>query len=361
MIIFISFLSLPAMAQNVPYRVTEIATGLEHPWGVAYLPGGDFLVTERDGRLLHVTKNGDISPIANVPEVFNRGQGGLLDVILAMDFNRSRTIYFSYAAGNETNSVSNTEVAKATLNLRNKSLDNVEVIFKADPKVSRGNNHYGSRLLITPDNYLFITLGERFNYASQAQDPQNHIGAIIRLFPDGTIPQENPFANSDEGDGAVFSYGHRNVQGIAYNPYTREVWAHEHGPRGGDEVNILVAGENYGWPEVSYGRKYTGGKISDGHEGFKKPLLHWTPSIAPSGMDFYRGSQFPKWRGDLFVGALAERHLRRVNLENGRVVSQEKLLEDREERVRDVMVGPDGFIYVLTDELDGKLLRIEPQ
>lgn len=334
------------------------ASGLEYPWGLAFLPDGSMLVTERPGRLRHITTGGTVSaPLEGVPEVYAHRQGGLLDVAVHPDFAANRFVYLSYAAGNGRSA--GTEVARARL--EDDALIELEVIFRASPKTG-GGLHYGSRLCFAPDGTLFVTLGERYSEMAKAQDPRNHLGTIVRLHDDGSIPPGNPFASGEQGAPEVFSYGHRNVQGIAMHPDTGAVWAHEHGPMGGDEINVLQAGANYGWPLVTFGRDYSGATISErtSAPGTEQPLLQWTPSIAPSGMAFYRGEAFPGWRGNLLVGSLKFMHLRRLVLDGDRVVEQEELLRANRERIRDVRVGPDGLIYVLTDEREGRVIRLEP-
>lgn len=349
-------------SQQADFRVVKVAQELNHPWSLAFLPGGDYLVTERRGKLWRITPKGVKTEINGVPNVYHEGQGGLLDIVLEPDFEDGGWIYFSYAASaKDDRDMANTEVARAHLNLRQNRLTDSEVIFRADPKVE-GGNHWGSRLLFAPDGMLHITLGERFDYKEEAQNPANHLGATIRITPEGNIPPDNPFADGIEGDPKVFTYGNRNIQGIALHPETGEIWAHEHGPKGGDEVNLLKPGANYGWPAVTFGISYWGTKISDktSAQGMEDPILQWTPSIAPSGMAFYTGDKFPEWEGDLFVGALAHKHLRRLELDGKKVTGQEELLNDQGERIRDVRQSPDGHLYILTDEPDGSLYRLEP-
>lgn len=351
------------VTDNVAFTLVEVADGLNHPWSLTFLPNGDYLVTERRGMLWRVSETGQKTKINGVPSVYHTGQGGLLDVVLEPDFKDRGWIYFSYAAtADNDSSIANTEVARARLNLQQNRLTDLEIIFKADPKVE-GGNHWGSRLAFADDGSLYITLGERFGYEDQAQNPENHLGTVVRIMPDGSVPPDNPFADHPENKPEIFSYGHRNVQGIDIHPETRQVWTHEHGPKGGDEINILKAGANYGWPAATFGINYWGTEISEytSRPGMQDPVLHWTPSIAPSGMAFYTGDQFPAWRGDLFVGALVKRHLRRVELDGDQVVGQEVLLKDFGQRIRDVRNGPDGFIYLLTDDTNGQLLRLEPQ
>ncbi len=342
------------------FRVTTVADGLVHPWGLAFLPDGAMLVTERPGRLRLLRRNGALSePIAGLPEVYARGQGGLLDVALHPDFADNGLIYLSYAAPGAGGA--GTEVARARLDREGLRLREVEVIFRAHPKVP-GSGHFGSRLAFGRDGHLFVTLGDRRNYMDEAQNLTNHLGAVLRLHPDGRVPADNPFADRADARPEIFTYGHRNVQGMAVHPEDGAIWTHEHGPRGGDEVNILKPGANYGWPEVTYGIDYDGSIISeDTHApGMTQPVVYWDPSIAPSGMAFYDGEAFPAWRGDLFVGALAHTHLRRLELEGREVVGQEVLLGGLGARIRDVRAGPDGALYVLTDARDGRLLRLSP-
>jgi glucose/arabinose dehydrogenase len=341
------------------FAVVTVADGLAHPWGLAFLPGGDLLVTERPGRL-RLVRDGRLveRPIAGVPTVNSRRQGGLLDVALHPDFATNALVYLSYAGDGDGGA--NTEVARGRLVADR--IEDLEVIFRARPKTP-GSLHYGSRLLFASDGTLFITLGERYSEMDQAQDPSDHLGTVVRLNDDGTIPADNPFADGDGGAPEVYSYGHRNVQGIAMRPSDGAVWTHEHGPKGGDEINILRPGANYGWPAITYGVDYSGEIISDRTHapGMEQPLLHWTPSIAPCGMAFYDADAFPAWRGNLLVGSLKFTHLRRLVLDGDAVVHQEELLRDRARRIRDVGVGPDGLVYLLTDHGDGEILRLEPR
>jgi glucose/arabinose dehydrogenase len=344
--------------QKARVRVVTVAEGLEHPWGMAFLPDGALLVTERSGQL-RLVRDGEVSdPIAGVPAVRDRGQGGLLDVALDPNFATTRLVYLSYSeAGGEG---AGTAVARGQLN--GARLDNTQVIFRQQPKTG-GGNHFGSRLVFARDGTLFVTLGERFNYRDEAQNPANHLGKIVRINPDGSVPPDNPFVG--RGDGArpeIWSLGHRNVQGAALHPETGALWTDEHGPRGGDEINIPQAGKNYGWPVIGYGVHYSGAKIGVGtaKPGLEQPIYYWDPSIAPSGMAFYTGDRFPAWRGNLFVGALKYRLLVRLELNGTRVVAEERMLQDLDERIRNVRQGPDGLIYLLTDSDDGRILRLEP-
>jgi glucose/arabinose dehydrogenase len=344
--------------QKARVRVVTVADGLDHPWGMAFLPDGALLVTERSGQL-RIVRDGEVSdPIAGVPEVRDRGQGGLLDVALDPNFATTRLVYLSYSeAGGEG---AGTAVARGRL--EGARLANTQVIFRQQPKTG-GGNHFGSRLVFARDGTLFVTLGERFDYRDEAQNPANHLGKIVRINPDGSVPSDNPFVG--RGDGArpeIWSLGHRNVQGAAINPETGALWTDEHGPRGGDEINIPQAGKNYGWPVIGYGVHYSGAKIGVGtaKPGLEQPVYYWDPSIAPSGMAFYTGDRFAGWRGNLFVGALKYRLLVRLELDGTRVVAEERMLKDLDERIRDVRQGPDGLIYLLTDSDDGRILRLEP-
>lgn len=357
LIIFTCLLLLPGKHTHASeLKRTIITDGLSYPWAVAFLPDGSFLVTEKPGKLLKISPDGKKAEIDGLPAIVARRQGGLLDIILDPDFKTNRLIYFSYV-GRGMGGTS-TEVARAALIGNN--LSNLQTIFKAKPKM-RSDLHFGSRLLFAPDGTLFITLGERFKM-QDAQNLKNHHGALVRINPDGSVPDDNPFTGQKGAKPEIYSYGHRNMQGIALQPGTDTIWTHEHGPQGGDEVNIIRPGVNYGWPVISYGIDYDGSIITDKTEapGMAQPVIHWTPSIAPCGMAFYNGDKFPDWRGDLFVGALAGAHLRRLDVEGQEIIEQEVLLTDLEERIRDVRAGPDGYLYILTDSHDGKLIRLEP-
>lgn len=356
-----SLLLAPAGLRAAPsaaYRTVVVAKGLEHPWGMTFLPGGRMLVTERPGRLRIVSPSGELSPpVEGVPKVAAVGQGGLLDVALHPRFADNSLVYLSFAEPGPEGQ--GTAVARGRL--EGSALKDVKVIFRQKPKLT-GGVHFGSRLVFAPDGTLYISMGDR-GRMERAQDRSNHQGTIARVNDDGTIPANNPFVKTQGVLPEIYTWGNRNVQGMALNPWTGVVWAQEHGPKGGDEVNILKSGANYGWPLVTFGIDYSGAVISDKTEmeGVEPPLLHWTPSIAPSGMAFYDGDAFPAWKGDLFVGALKDRHLRRVDLDGEKVVGQEILLSELGKRIRDVRVGPDGFLYVLTDEPDGEMIRVEPK
>lgn len=351
-----------APAVDTPHvQPRVIAEGLDFPWSLAFLPDdAGYLVTGRDGYLWHISKDGKTRrDIAGLPDhIYAKGQAGLFDIALAPDFAQTGRVYFAFAGG--TDDANNTELATALLDISAATLRDVQVIFKAEPK-TKGTAHYGGRILLTRDNHILLTLGERFAHRDRAQDTETHLGKIIRLTRDGGIPADNPFVKDDAARGEIYTMGNRNMQGITYVPGSDTIWFHEHGPRGGDEINILKAGANYGWPRVTYGREYSGLPITDIRhiDGMEDPLLQWTPSIAPSGMAFYTGDALPQWKGDLFVGALAGQHLRRLVIEGGRIVKQERLLTGLESRIRDVRDGPDGYLYLLTDGPEGQLIRLE--
>ncbi|MBZ8132089.1 PQQ-dependent sugar dehydrogenase [Afifella sp. IM 167] len=342
--------------------VTKVADGLSHPWGLAFLPDGSMLVTERPGRLHHVSTKGEISePISGLPEVDNRRQGGLLDVAIDPDFADNRLVYWSYAEPGEGGTTS-TAVARGKLSDDVSAVEDVEVIFSQKPKV-QSTAHYGSRLAFDGDGHLYVTLGERFSetFRVQAQDLDSHLGKIVRIDPDGSVPEDNPFVDKEGALPEIWSYGHRNVQAAAINPQSGKLWSIEHGPRGGDELNVPEAGKNYGWPVVSYGVNYDGSPVGTGKqhaEGMLDPIYQWTPVIAPSGMIFYEGGMFPDWRGDLFVGGLASKALVRLELDGEKVVHEERLLQDLGVRFRDVAQGPDGAIWLITDEDNGAILKV---
>lgn len=341
------------------FSLVPLGGELNYPWGMDFVPDGSgLLVTEKSGQLyFYDTQGWERREITGLPEIAEIGQGGLLDVMAHPDFENNQVIFLSHAARDERGY--GTEVIRARID--GSELKDVQTIFTALPKV-RGRTHFGSRLLWGPDDKLYITLGER-GQMDEAQQPINHLGTTIRINEDGSVPQDNPFAGHERYRPEIFTYGNRNVQGIILHPERDEVWIHEHGPKGGDEINILKAGANYGWPEVTHGVAYSGFEITDktSAPGVEPPILHWTPSIAPSGMSYYDGDQFPKWQGDIFVGALVERHLRRVSVSGNKVVGQEVLLEDLGERIRDVATGPDGYIYLLLDKSGGALMRLEPK
>jgi len=350
---------LTADTQHGKVRVVTVTEGLEHPWGIAFLPDGRALVTERPGRLRIVGTDGQLgAPLEGVPAVSATGQGGLLDVQLDPDFANNRLVYLSYAEPREGGN--GTAVARGTLTER--GLDGVQVIFRQDVTIN-GRHHFGSRLVFGRDGRLFVTLGDRNSERARAQTLDSHIGKVVRIERDGKVPADNPFVGRADAKPEVWSYGHRNIQGAALHPATGELWTHEHGPKGGDELNRTLAGLNYGWPKVTYGVEYSGKTISESPTapGIEPPVHYWVPSIATSGLLFYTGDRFPAWRGNALVGGLASQHLSRPELDGNRVVREEALLKGVvNQRVRDVEQGPDGFIYLLTDEGNGKLLRLEP-
>lgn len=348
-------------------HVTTLATGLNHPWSIAFLPNGHMLVTERIGHMRIMTADGQISdPIIGVPEVGAKGQGGLMDVILDPDFGNNRYIYFSFAeADPQDNEKLSTAVARARLidgNDGQSYLEALDIIFRQTPKVE-GWGHFGSRLVIDDQGYLFITLGERFDFKERAQDLDTTLGKIVRINRDGSIPEDNPFIDQSDALPEIWTYGHRNIQGAALHPETRALWVHEHGARGGDELNIIEPGNNYGWPVITLGRDYTFAKIGEGthKEGMEQPLYDWDPSIAPSGMTFITQDLFPDWKGNLLIGSLAHKRLISLKLDGQKVIEETHLLGDKSHRIRAVKEGPDGVIYVLTDEEDAKIFKIVPR
>lgn len=347
----------PEQATLRPYVVETVADGLVHPWGLAFLPDGRMLVTERPGRLRIISADGALhsEPVANVPEVLAAGQGGLLDVQVSPDFARDGWVYLSHACG--TPEANNTCITRGRL--EGHALVERERIFQATPMRATGA-HYGSRLAFLPDGTLLATVGDGFEYREQAQNPGNHLGSIVRLRPDGGVPADNPYAERDAFQPALYTLGHRNPQGLVVDPASGVVYAHEHGPRGGDEINRIEAGANYGWPLAVHGVNYTGELVSPHAElpGYQAPLHYWRPSIAPSGMALYRGAMFPELQGGLLVAALAARSLRWLALEGGRVANEFRLFPEIDRRLRDVRVGPEGALYLLTDHDPGQVLRI---
>lgn len=342
-------------APSGPIRVQTVAAGLVHPWGMAFLPDGRMLVTERAGRLRIVTPDGTVSaPLTGVPKVYAQGQGGLLDVALHPRFTENGLVYLSFAEAG----AGGAGTALARGRLEGSGLAGTEVIFRQKPKVE-GDHHFGSRVVFAPDGTLFLTMGER-NKQDPAQDLTDHLGTIVRLNEDGSVPPDNPFVGRPDALPEIWSYGHRNSQGAAINPQTGVLWENEHGPRGGDEINIPEKGKNYGWPVVSWGRHYSGWPIPDPpqHPEFAQSIHQWTPVIAVSGMDFYTADLFPAWKGSVLVGGLVSQGVVRLSLDGERVTGEERI--DLDKRVRQVRQGPDGAVYVLTDEDDGAVLRLTP-
>jgi glucose/arabinose dehydrogenase len=333
--------------------VETLASGLDHPWGMAFLPDGRMLVTERVGRLRIMAVDGTLSePLAGVPKVFAEGQGGLLDVALGPNFRESKLVYISYAEPGKEGA--GTAVARGRLD--DAGLEDVHVIFRQTPKVS-GGNHFGGRLAFTPDGKLFITLGERFKF-DPAQDLTSHLGKIVRINPDGSVPEDNPFIGQKDAQPEIWSYGHRNAQGAAIHPVTGKLWETEFGPLGGDELNIPAPGADYGWPVVSWGKHYDGKDIPDPptHPEFADAIRHWTPVISPSGIAFYTADAIPAWKGNLLIAGLYSQAIVRLSLDGETVTGEERIPMDA--RIRDVAQGPDGAVYALTDESNGAVLRL---
>lgn len=348
------------------FKQATVAEGLERPWGMAWLPDGSMLISEKAGRL-RLLKNGVLepTPIAGVPSVMSSGQGGLMDVSIHPRFAENRFVYLTYASG--TADANRTRIARARFD--GKALQDLRVIFEVS-QVKSGTQHFGSRILWLPDGTMLVAIGDGGNppvqlegdlIRKQAQNLRSRLGKIVRLNDDGSIPRDNPFATNVNADPAIWSYGHRNIQGIAFDPGTKRVWVTEHGARGGDELNLAEAGKNYGWPLVTHSQEYAGGEISQerSRPGMVDPKVVWTPAAAPSGLAFYTGDRFPAWRGNLFAGGLVSQDVRRIELDAaGNVRSQEEISIGQ--RVRDVRQSPDGLLYVLTDESNGKLIRLEP-
>jgi len=351
-------------ATAAPHAVT-IAHGLVNPWGLAFLPDGRYLVTERPGRMRIVAADGRLgAPLAGLPPVVAQGQGGLLDVVLDPGFAGNRLVYWSYSEPGERGTNS-TAVARGRLDAEGTEgrLTGVEVIFRQQPKVASAQ-HFGSRLAFAPDGRLFVTLGDRFSHKDDAQRLDNHLGKIVRIEPDGRAPTDNPLLGRPGALPEIWSWGHRNVQGAAIHPASGALWAHEHGPQGGDELNLVQSGRNHGWPVITHGRNYgTGTRIGEGSEraDVVAPLKVWLPtSIAPSGMAFLTSDRYPGWKGQLFIGALRAQALLRLELDGTQVVRETRLLQTLNERIRDVRQGPDGWLYLLTDNADGRLMRLQP-
>jgi glucose/arabinose dehydrogenase len=357
-------LSAPVASARVAIDVLN--KSLEHPWAIAFIGHGRMLVTERPGRIRIVEADGKLGPpLQGVPKVDAGGQGGMLDIVTDRDFKNNRTVYFCYAEPGEGGN--STALASARLSEDRLRLEQVKVIFSQQPKV-RSRMHFGCRIVEQDDGTLYLTLGERFGEQEEAQRLDNHLGKVVRINKDGTVPQDNPFAGRSMGNRGVlreiWSFGHRNPQGAALGP-DRTLWIHEHGPQGGDEINRPQPGTNYGWPVITYGEQYGGGKIGDGltaHRGMEQPLHYWTPSIAPSGMAFLQSTRYGKdWQGSLFIGSLKFRYLARLEVQGDKVVRKEKLLRGIKQRIRDVREGPDGLLYILTDHAPGQLIRLRPK
>ncbi len=349
--------SLDAFAR---YELGTVAEPLDHPWGIAFLPDGELLVTEHPGALRRIAADGTVSkPLDGVPPVFYAGQGGLLDVALHPEFATNGLVYLSYAHGDRHANA--TRITRGRLT--STGLEQVEVIFTVTPTKATPQ-HYGGMMAFMLDGTLLLTTGDGFNYREAAQDRGSQLGKTLRINADGSIPSDNPFASDPNPETrAVWTYGHRNPQGLAVDSRTGDVYQHEHGPRGGDEVNLLRPGRNYGWPAVTFGVDYSGARISPYTElpGMEPPLKYWVPSIAPSGLAIYTADRFKEWRGSLFVGALVDQEVRRLTLVDGAVVAEEALFSELKARIRNVRVGPDGYLYLLTDNAQGKVVRVEPR
>lgn len=343
------------------FRVKIIAENLEHPWGIAFLPDNSILVTERGGQLRHV-KDGDLSaPIPGLPEIAANGQGGLLDIAVSPTFSTTQWIYFSFTEPSKDDDVQGTALARARFIQKPKPhLEDLQIIFSQNKKTDTWR-HFGSRIVFHPDGTLFLTIGDRGD-STRAQNPRDHAGSVLRLNPDGSIPADNPFINEKNAAPEIWSTGHRNPQGATLHPLSNELWTVEHGARGGDEINKPIKGKNYGWPAISYGRHYSGFKIGSGtHKaGMEQPIFYWDPSIAPSGLSFYSGDIFQNWQGNLFVGALKDQMLVRLEMDGENILHEERLLNNKFGRIRDVRQGRNGYLYLLTDESDGKILQIIP-
>lgn len=348
--------STPQTSQAHAFVIETLAEGLNHPWAVAFLPGGDLLISERSGTLRRLSSSGLSAPLSGVPDAVVQNQGGLLDVVLHPDFSDTSFVYLSYAAACDEGGAT---TAFGRGRLTDTGLADFSELFVADA-CAHGGRHHAGRLLFDNNGFLFLSVGDR-GQDPRAQDTTDHAGTLLRFHADGRVPDDNPYVGHDNVRDEIWNHGHRNQQGLALHPVTGEVWSQEHGPRGGDEINLEQPGLNYGWPVITHGREYNGDYIGPAEqEGLEQPLKHWTPSIAPSGMAFYQGDAFPEWQGDIFVGALAGTHLARVRFDGTEEVSEEKLLADSGYRIRDVRTGPDGRLYLLTDAPNGKLLRLSP-
>jgi len=353
--------SIPIDTHHYSLSLDIVADNLAHPWSIVFLPDGEMLVSERPGRLRRIL-DGELlaEPVTGLPEVAASGQGGLLDLALHPEFSQNRLLYFSYS--DQTPDGMTTRVDRARY--EDGRLDKLEPVFEALPR-SSGGRHFAGRLVFDHEGYLYISVGDRGEMA-RAQDPADHAGSIIRLNDDGTIPDDNPFVDQSEGRDEIYTWGNRNPQGLTVHPQTGEVWSNEHGPRGGDEINLIRSGLNYGWPEVTHGINYSGFSITPHNElpGMESPLLHWTPSIAPSGITFYTGSHFPLWQGQIFSGALRDRLISRVSVteteEGYHLHEEERFLQEFGQRIRDIRQGPDGYLWLLTDENPGQVVRILP-
>lgn len=351
-----SFILLASVANAADYQLEVITDKLNYPWSVAPLDDGSFLVTERGGRLLQIGADGSISPVGNVPATYVAGQGGFFDVLPDPDFATNQMLYLSYARG--TPEANGTAVEQAKL--VDSQLTARELILQVE-HLKDTPQHYGGRMLLLPDGTLLVATGEGFEYRESAQDLNSELGKVLRINTDGSIPVDNPM-RQHQASRRIFTYGHRNTQGLALDANTGTVYLHEHGPRGGDELNVLQPGLNYGWPAITYGVDYSGAYVSplNAWPGMEQPLAFWVPSIAPSGMAWYGGDLFPQWRGDLFLSTLVDKDVRRLDMRDGEVIAQESLFHELDERIRDVRSGKDGALYLLTDSEQGQLIRVVP-
>jgi glucose/arabinose dehydrogenase len=350
-------LVLTASANAAEYKIETIAQGLSNPWAMAFLPQGDLLVTERSGQLRRISDGKLLAdPIENLPDIYIAGQGGLLDIILDPDFDDNHRLFMSYSSG--TRGSNATRVISARL--EGNSLEDITVIFTAKPEKDTPH-HFGARLAIMPDQTLLVTVGDGFDFREQAQFLDNHFGKVVRINKDGSVPSDNPFVGLEGAQPEIWSFGHRNPQGLLISQ-DGAVWLHEHGPKGGDELNAIGPGKNYGWPAITYGMDYSGANVSPYKEamGMEQPVAYWVPSIAPAGFCEYTGKLFPQWQGNLFIAALAEKSVRRLVMQDGKVSSQEVMFTELDQRIREVRSGPDGFLYLLTDSPQGAVLRVSP-
>lgn len=367
-VITLSLISLPNGAQSAAaqsgdqaaaaYKIETIAEGLDYPWSITFLPGGDYLVALRVGEVRRISAAGEVGePLAGLPDTYVASQGGYFDIILDPDFASNQTIYLSFAHG--TAAENGTRIIKGTLG--ETAVENVQILFTVSPLKDTAV-HYGGKMIFLQDGTLLMTTGDGFEYREAAQDKFSLLGKIIRINKDGSVPRDNPYADGSQGDPKVWSYGHRSPQGLVLDDATGIVYMHEHGAQGGDELNAILPALNYGWPAVTKGVNYSGAYVSPlkSAPGVEEPLSYWTPSIAPSGLAIYDGAAFPQWQGDLFVGALVDQEVRQLGIESGEVVSETPVFTEIGARIRDIRVGPDGFLYILTDSDSGKVLRVVP-
>lgn len=351
--------ALPVLGEgSKPYTASVFVSGIEEPWGMAFLPDGQLLVSEKPGTLKLISADGkQVKPITGAPDVIYAGQAGLLDIVIDPNFTDNQFVYVSFSQAGE-NEFAGTAVARGKL--EGDALVDVRVIWQQEPKVE-SPNHWGSRLAFDLDGNLFITVGDRQNFRNEAQNLASTLGKVLRIKPDGTIPDDNPFLTRSNAKPEIWSYGHRNVQSAAIHPVTGELWTGEHGPQGGDELNVTLAGKNYGWPVITFGEEYGGGKIGiTRQDGLEQPVHYWVPSIAPGGMTFYTG-KYEQWQGKLFVSAMKFKYLNMISLDGTDIVAEYRMLEEFDERVRDVEVGPDGALYVAFDNPEGRIIRVVPK